>query len=193
MKDMQDIELESEDLHAALEELHQYVDVTEEDLKKIYAIALRHARERLTFKVPVKDVMTADVICIKKDADIHEAARILSENRISGLPVVDEEKHLIGIVTEADILYSAGMKKSHNFRDILRHVLGEPHPKIRNGSKVEEIMTTKVITTTPDRDIKEVARILDENMIKRLPVVDENNKLIGIISRANIVRYLGKQ
>jgi len=193
MKDVQDIELESEDLHAALEELHQYIDVTEEDLKKIYAIALRHARERLTFKIPVKDVMTVDVICIKKDADIHEAARILSENRISGLPVVDEEKHLIGILTEADILYSAGMKKSHNFRDILRHVLGEPHPKIRNGSKVEEIMTTKVITTSPDRDIKEVARILDENMIKRLPVVDENNKLIGIISRANIVRYLGKQ
>jgi CBS domain-containing protein len=109
------------------------------------------------------------------------------------MPVVDEEKHLLGIVTEADILYSAGMKKSHNFKDVLRHVLGEPHPKIRNGSKVEEIMTTQVITTSPDRDIIEVARILDEKRIKRLPVVNENNKLIGIISRANIVRYLGKQ
>jgi CBS-domain-containing membrane protein len=74
MKDMQDIEIESEDLHAALEELHQYVDVTEEDLKKIYAIALRHAKERLSFKVPVKEIMTRDVICVKKDADIHEAA-----------------------------------------------------------------------------------------------------------------------
>jgi CBS-domain-containing membrane protein len=190
---MEEIELESEDLRLALEEMHQYVDITEDDLKKIYAIALKHAKVRLTLKVPVKDVMTRDVIFIKKDADIHETARILSENRISGLPVIDEEKHLIGIVTEADILYSAGMRKSHNFRDILRHILGEPHPKINNGNKVEEIMTTQVITTTPDRDIKEVARILDEKMIKRLPVVDENNKLIGIISRANIVRYLGKQ
>lgn len=54
-------------------------------------------------------------------------------------------------------------------------------------------MTTQVITTTPERDIGEVARILDEKRIKRLPVVDENNKLIGIISRANIVRHLGKQ
>ena len=190
---MNDIELESEDLQAALEELHQYVDITEEDLKKIYAIALRHAKVRLTLKVPVKDVMTMNVICISKDADVHEAARIMSENRISGLPVVDEDKHLIGIVTEADILYSTGMKKSHDFRDILRHILGELHPKIRNGSKVEEIMTTQVITTTPERDIGEVARILDEKRIKRLPVVDENNKLIGIISRANIVRHLGKQ
>ncbi len=59
---MNDIELESEDLQAALEELHQYVDITEEDLKKIYAIALRHAKERLTLKVPVKDVMITNVI-----------------------------------------------------------------------------------------------------------------------------------
>ena len=190
---MQDIELESEDIHAALEELHQYVDITEEDLKKIFAIALKHAKVRLTLKVPVKDVMTRDVICINKDVDIHEASRILSENRISGLPVIDEERHLIGIVTEADILYSAGMKKSHAFKDILRIILGEPHPKNRNGNIVKDIMTSDVITTTLETDIKEAARILDEKRIKRLPVVDEKNKLIGIISRANIVRYLGKQ
>jgi CBS domain-containing membrane protein len=143
MKDMQEIELESEDLHAALNEMHQYMDVTEEDLKKIYIIALAHAKERLTRKVPVKDVMTRNVIYTSKDTDVHEVAKILSENRISGLPVVDEEKHLIGIVTEVDIFYSAGMKKSHDFKDVLRHILGEPHPKIRNGSKVEDIMTTQ--------------------------------------------------
>jgi len=190
---MNDIELESEDLQAALEELHQYVDITEEDLKKIFAIALGHAKVRLALKVPVKDVMTTNVIYINKDASVHEAARILSEKRISGLPVVDDEKHVIGIMTEADILYSVGMKKSQDFRDILRHILGEKHPKIRKGNKVEEIMTSQVITTTPDRDMREIAKILDEKRIKRLPVVDENHKLIGIISRANIVRYLGRQ
>ncbi len=190
---MQEIELESEDLQAALNELRQYVDVTEDDLKKIYTLALKHAKEKLARRIPVHDVMTEEVITVKKNADVIEAARILSENRISGLPVVDGEKHLIGIVTEADILYSAGLKKSHDFRDILMQVLGEPHPKMRDGSKVEEIMTAQVITTSPYTDIKEVARILDEKRIKRLPVVDENNKLIGIISRANIVRYLGKK
>ena len=70
---MQDIELESEDLHAALEELHQYIDITEEDLKKIYSIALAHAKERLTLKVPVKYVMTRNVIYTNKDTDVHEA------------------------------------------------------------------------------------------------------------------------
>lgn len=57
---MQDIELDSEDLQAALSELHQYVDVTEEDLKKIYTLALRHAKERLARRIPVSDVMTGD-------------------------------------------------------------------------------------------------------------------------------------
>ena len=69
--------------------------------------------------------MTTNVIYINKNASVHEAARILSENRVSGLPVVDEEKHVIGIVTEADILNSTGMKKSHTFKDVLKQILGE--------------------------------------------------------------------
>ena len=174
-----------------MKELHQYVDVTEEDLKKIFTLALRHAKKRLVHRIPVSDVMSTEVITVKKDADMHEVARLLSENKISGLPVVDDEKHVIGIVTEADILYMAGMDRGHTFRDILRHIIGEPMPKRRNGGMVGDIMTTPVITTKPDTDIREVARILDEKRIKRLPVVDDANKLIGIISRANIVRYMG--
>lgn len=189
---MQEMELESEDLRAALKELHQYVDVTEEDLKKIYKIALRHAKERLALKVAVSDVMTKDVISVKKSADIHEAAQLLSENNISGLPVVDEENHVVGIVTEADILYMAGIDRGHTFKDILRHFIGEPTPKRKIGDTVGDIMASPAITAKPDTDIRAVAGILDEKRIKRLPVVDDENKLVGIISRANIVRFMGK-
>lgn len=185
--------LESEDLQAALAELHQYVDITEEDLRNIYTIAMKHAKERLVLKVPVSAVMTKDVITITKDADFHEAARLLSEHRISGLPVVDDETHVIGIVTEVDILHTAGMNKGHTFRDVLRHVLGEPLPARGNRNTVEDIMTSPAITTAPDADIKDVARILDEKRIKRLPVVDAENKIAGIISMANIVRFIGKR
>ncbi len=190
---MQELELESEDLQAALKELHQYVDITEEDLRKIFEIALKHAKERIELKIHVSDVMTKDVITAKKNADIHETAKLLSENNISGLPVIDEQDHVIGIVTEADILYMAGMKCGHTFKDILMHILGEPMSGRKNGGTVEDVMTSPAITTKPDADIREVARILDEKRIKRLPVVDEDNKLIGIISRANIVRFMGKQ
>lgn len=188
-------EISEEDLRAALKEIKVYVDITEDDLKKIYIIALRHAKERLALKIPVSDVMTKVVVTAKKDVGIHEVARILSENNISGVPVVDEGNYVIGVVTERDILYIAGMRKRHTFKDILRHLLGEPLSRRKNRDRdiVEEIMTSPAITTKPDADIKEVARILNERRIKRLPVVDNENKLIGIISRADIVRFMGKQ
>jgi len=186
-------ELSKEDLRAALREIKTYVDITEEDLRKIYEIALRHARERVAAAVPVREIMTRDVVTIGKGADINEAARLLSEDRISGLPVVDEDRHVMGVVSEADILSMTGMRKGHTFKDIVRHLLGEPLPERKEGGIVEDIMSSPAITTKPDADIAEVARVLDDRRIKRLPVVDEQGKLIGIVSRADIVRAMRKQ
>ena len=186
-------DISGEDLSAALREVKTYIDITEEDLKKIYKIALRHAKERLALKIPVKDVMTMSVIAIKEDSDINEAARVLSEGNVSGLPVVDSENSVIGVITEADILSAAGMEKGYTFKDILRHIFGEPPRKKKKRDKVKDMMTAPAITTKPDRDIREVAGILDEKQIKRLPVVDDENRLIGIISRADIVRAFNKK
>ncbi len=192
MSDDRNYEISDEDLRAALKEIKTYVDITEEDLKKIYAIALKHARERFARRVHVGEVMTKEVIAVKKEDDIHEAARLLSENRVSGLPVVDVGNLVIGVISEADILSTTGMREGHTFKDILRHVLGEPLPERRRGNAVGDIMSSPAITTRADADISEVARILDDKRIKRLPVVDEGNRLIGIISRADIVRAMEK-
>jgi len=186
-------DISDEDLRAALKEMKTYVDVTEEDLKKIYAIALRHAEERLSAKIAVREIMTKRVIAVKRDSDIHEVSALLSEHNISGLPVVDEEYRVIGVVSEADILSMVGMKKGHVFKDILRHILGEPLPKRKHQGRIGEIMSSPAITTTPDADIREVAEILESKRIKRLPVVGNENALLGIISRADIVRAMSKK
>ena len=78
-----------DDLREALKDLGTYVDVTEEDLKKIYSLALEHARQRLAASVAVAAVMTPKVVTVGKNDDIATAVRLLSENRISGLPVVE--------------------------------------------------------------------------------------------------------
>jgi CBS-domain-containing membrane protein len=189
----QDCSLSEDDLRAALKEMKNYVDVTEEDLKKIFEIALRHARERAALHIPVREVMTKTVVTIARSADLHEAARLLSENRISGLPVVDDRNVVIGVISEADILMLAGMKEGHTFRDVLHRVLGEPVPSRKRGDKVENVMSFPPITAKAADDVAEVARILDERRIKRLPVVDDEGKLLGIISRADIVRAIGKK
>jgi CBS domain-containing protein len=137
--------------------------------------------------------MTKDVVTVKRDADIQEAARRLSGLSISGMPVVDDEGKVIGVISEADILSLAGLKKGHTFKDILRHLLGEPLPKRGTGTTVGDVMSTPAITAGLDDDVRGVAAVLDSRRIKRLPVVDGEGKLVGIISRADVVRAMGKK
>ena len=183
-----ELDFTDEDLRGALKELGSYVDVTEEDLKKIYAIALKHAGQRIASSVPVEDVMTRDVISVEIKDDISHAVRLLSDNNVSGLPVIDDEGHVVGILSEADVLGTVGMERGHTFRDIIRRLLGEPLPGSREGDKVGDVMSVPPVTVRPDTELGEAARILTEKRIKRLPVVDLDNRLIGIISRADIVR-----
>lgn len=186
-------EISDEDLREALRELKTYVDVTEEDLKKIYLFALRHARGRIASSIRVKDLMTRDVVSVRPDTDIQEAARRLSGLRISGMPVVDDDNKVIGVISEADILSLAGVTRGHRFKDVLKHLLGEPLPARKSGDRVGDLMNTPAITTGPERDVRDVASVLDARRIKRLPVVDAEGRLLGIISRADIVRAMGKK
>lgn len=186
-------DISEEDLSAALKDLKTYVDVTQEDLKKIYEFALRHAREHLSSAISVSDLMTKDVVTVKRDSDLQEAARRLSGLRISGMPVVDDEDKVVGVISEADLLSLTGLKREHTFKDLLRHVLGEPLPARKSGNRVGDVMSVPAITARAEDDIRKVAAILDERRIKRLPVVDADGRLIGIIARADIVRAMGKK
>lgn len=185
--------ISGEDLRAALAELKTYVDITEEDLMKIYILAVRHARVRLSTKIAVQDVMTHKVYSVAGGAEVQEAAAILSEQKISGMPVLDEEDRVIGVVSEADILASSGFGKKRPAGDLLRRLLGESVPAKKEGHRVGDIMSTPPITIGPFEDIKEVAAILDKRRIKRLPVVDHDGRLLGIISRGDIIRAMGKK
>lgn len=186
-------EISEEDLRAALSDMKTYVDVTEEDLLKIYSLALRHAKERLALNMKVSEVMTTDAVSVNQDADIEVAVRLLSGHRVSGLPVVDNENRVVGVITEADVLSVMGMKRGHTFKDIVAHLLGEPVPGNRTGNTVRQVMTSPAIITKPDASILEAAGILEERRIKRLPVVDAQGVLTGIISRADIVRAVAKK
>ncbi|HXX53580.1 MAG TPA: CBS domain-containing protein [Thermodesulfovibrionales bacterium] len=141
----------------------------------------------------VQDVMTQDVISTQKYESIMHVAQILSERSISGLPVVDKENHVIGIITQADILSILGIRKENTFKDLLKHMLGEPLPECRMGDFVGDIMTSPAHTIKPRANIAEVARLMDAKSIRRLPVVNENNVLVGIISRADILKAVIKK
>jgi len=178
--------LSEEDLRAARKELKTYVDVTEEDLMKIYVLAVRHARERHSLLIPVSGLMTGTVFTVSPDTEVRKAAELLSMNRISGMPVVDDKNRVLGVISEADIASSRGGKKRGSF-------LGRLFPRGgagAAGAQVKDVMSSPAVTTQPDADVKEVAAILDMRRFKRLPVVDDEGKLVGIISRGDLVRGL---
>ena len=147
-----------------------------------------HLRSTIGLEMLVRDVMTKNVLSITKYESIMQVANTLTEKNISGLPVVDRENKVIGIVTQADILSMVGVSREHTFKDLLKYMLGERLPERRIGDLVGDIMTSPALTIKPDTNIAEAVKIMDEKRIRRLTVVDESNRLIGILTRADILK-----
>jgi len=145
-----------------------------------------------------KDIMTTKVITISKDATIGELSRMLLKNRISGVPVVDGEGKLIGMVTDADIITEDMEPMFPIYFDplIISYAFIENFEKYQKDAKeyletkVEEIMARRVKSVKKETPVNEIARIMVKDRINRIPVVDENNKVIGIIARADILKSM---
>lgn len=188
------LEISDDDIKIAFKEIKTYVDISPEDFKTIYIHALKHAKARL-LNVTVEKVMSKNVISVDKETSVNDAVRLISENRLSCLPVVDGENTVIGIVTRKDIIVAAGVAKDHTLRDVVRHIIGVPTPHADSVSakKAGDIMTSPVITISLDRDIKDAAFKLLEMRINNLPVVNSDNKLVGIISASDIINNVGNR
>ena len=148
----------------------------------------KHLRSTIGFDMLVQDVMSKKVVTVLKYESIMHVAKILSEKNISGLPVVDKEKKVIGVITQADILSMVEMKKEPSFKDLLKNLIGEHLPERKIGDSVGDIMASPAVTINPHANIAEAAQIMGEKGIRRLPVVDDKGMLIGIISRADILK-----
>lgn len=120
----------------------------------------------------VVDLMTTEVISVTRNTGLRQAAQLMFRNRVSGLPIVDDDGTLSGIITEADFLRLEVERREGN-RD--------------QGDTVGGVMSHGAVTVGPDAEIYEAAKIMAVQEVKRLPVVDDDGRLLGIISRADIV------
>ncbi len=141
----------------------------------------------------VKDVMTRNVISVRPDESIMKAARLMLQNRISGLPVVDKGGELMGIVTEGDFLRRGELGTQRRRPKWLEFIVGPGRLADEyvhaSGRKVDEIMTTDPVTTAEDDPLEKVVEVMERRHVKRLPVV-KDGRMIGIISRANLMHAL---
>jgi len=141
----------------------------------------------------VGDVMTRQVITIEKDAPVQRAIRLLLQNRISGLPVVDADGRLKGIVTEGDFLHRAETGTARRRPRWVEFLVGPgklASEYVHTHSRfVADVMTVDVHTVSEETSLDEVVRLMEKYHVKRFPVV-KDGKVVGIISRANLLRAL---
>lgn len=133
----------------------------------------------------VKDVMTTHVVAVRKQAPFKEMAARLREHRVSAFPVLDDENKVIGVVSEADLLTKEALDLSNagKVASMLRH---REQAKAA-GLTAEDLMTTPPVTVGPNEFVSSAARLMYARRVKRLPVVDDDGRLIGIVSRADVL------
>jgi CBS-domain-containing membrane protein len=141
----------------------------------------------------VKDIMTINVISIGADESVAKAASLMLQNRISGLPVVDTEGELVGMVTEGDFLRRRELGTQRRRPKWLEFIVGpgklaEDYVRT-SGRKVEDIMTPDPWTISEDDTLEAIVEMMERHHIKRLPVT-QGGRMVGIVSRANLMHAL---
>jgi len=145
--------------------------------------------------IKVSDVMTNLVVTFKRGDSIQDAARRLLENRISGGPVV-ESGRLVGVISEADLVaaYSppAPARRRSPPVDPLMFLVRGSFPRHLHHTTLGDVMTSDVITISPHASLWEAATLIDRHGVRRLPVIDEDGYVVGIVARADLVRSMAR-
>ena len=141
----------------------------------------------------VRDFMTCEVVTVTPETSILDAARLMLDHNISGLPVVTDGDRVVGIISEHDLLRGgnghAPLEQSHWLRLMIGRVNWTDQSARFQQRKVRDVMTPNPVTVSETAPLEEAGRLIGENDIKRLPVM-RGNKLVGIIARADIVRAI---
>lgn len=144
-----------------------------------------------------KDIMTREVITVKEEDTIEEVVKLILEHRISGVPVINDENEVIGIITESDLIYREKDISIPAFVPLLEgfiflESIKKFEDKLRKKAayKVKNAMTTSVITVNHNEDVHRIANIMLSKKINRVPVTDDEGKLVGIITRSNILKSI---
>lgn len=141
-----------------------------------------------------KDIMTTTVITVGPETEVTEIAKTLTGRRISAVPVVDPDGHIVGIVSEGDLIRRAENGTEKERGSWWLTLFTEPEQLAKeyskaHGRRADEVMTRKVITVTVETPVAEIAGILAQNHIKRVPVL-RDGVVVGIVSRANLLHGL---
>ncbi|MFM7189679.1 MAG: CBS domain-containing protein [Microcystaceae cyanobacterium] len=148
----------------------------------------------------VREVMTPNPITITPAAPLQEAIQILAEKRISGLPVVNDQGDLIGIISDTDLMWQESGVDAPPYIMLLDSIIYLQNPARHEkeihkalGQTVEEVMSDRPITIKAEQSLREAAHLMNDKKIRRLPVLDsQSGKLVGILTQGDIIRDMAQ-
>jgi len=150
-------------------------------------------------KKPIKEFMTKNVIAVKESNTIKNLFKLMDEHVVLGVPVVNDKSQVIGIVTESDLITHFTTLKTPRGVNLLGSMvyledLNEFNEKLKDhcAEIVKDLMTDEVITIDSNANLLDAINLMSKHDVTRLPVVDKNNKLLGIIARTDIVHQIAK-
>lgn len=148
----------------------------------------------------VADVMSREPITVKPQTSVKEAIKILTEQRISGLPVVDDDGKLVGVISETDLLWQETGVEPPLYIMFLDSVIFLENPARHEhelhkalGQTVGEVMSSDPVTVKPDQPLRKAAKLMQEKSVRRLAVTDDDKHVIGILTPGDIVRAMAAE
>ncbi|OGR27014.1 MAG: hypothetical protein A2139_03610 [Desulfobacca sp. RBG_16_60_12] len=184
------MEIKEEDILEAMRAIPGYLDITPGDFKEVYRLAFAHALERLSRAVTAAEIMTTDVVAVRPDTPVAEVAAAMGRRGVSGVPVVDAGHKVVGVISEKDFLSRIGVKDAKNFMSLVAGCL-KTKGCVALPIKVAlagDLMSSPAVTVAPDTPVRAIAALLNDRGINRAPVTDPAGRLLGLVSRADIVK-----
>jgi len=140
----------------------------------------------------VKDIMTADVVTVRADTSYRDIVALVRGHRVSGLPVVDDDAKVIGVVSETDLLAAETADPGQGVHLASRTWLPHRPQVMADTATAGDLMTHPAVTTGPDELVANAARLMHSLKLERLPVVDRDRRLVGIVSRSDVLSVFGR-
>ncbi len=184
-------DLSEQDIYEAMKEIPGYLDITPQDFREVYRLAFRVAVERLQREVQAQTIMTREVVSVRPDTPLVGVAETMGRTNVSGVPVVDEENRVVGVISERDFLKRLGAA-SPNFMSLVAVCLqtkGCVALPIKQQT-ARDLMSTPALTVRADTPVGEIAALFAARHINRVPVTGEDGRLLGIVSRGDLIRAL---
>ncbi len=183
-----------EDYQQAMQSLDTYIDITVDDLMELNQRAQVIASRRVTESLSITQVMTQPVSTVRPQTLLKEAAQLMVSEHISGLPVVDDDGRLVGLITEADFLRALGVPNqppSHSIWQTLESLFKHlaQHTELEAPTDPVALhMVRNVVCVHPEQDLHHVLAMMKEHKVKRVVVCDDEKRVLGMVTRSDLVR-----